>query len=108
MKLILGKNKLYGGMKGNNLTEDLETNGPSPHWANCDKKRMVVFQEPNENKELNVSTLKYITENDIEARHLFSNNTCVELMCTWVLCCNVKPEVDGVSNNALERRIRRV
>mgnify|MGYP003640710876 FL=1 len=106
MKNILGLNKFYVSMKGNNLCEDFEVNGPSPHWANIDKKRFVAFQEPNENKELCVATLKYITENNIEARHLFSNKTSVDVMGTYILCCNVRPEVDGSSNNALERRIK--
>jgi phage/plasmid-associated DNA primase len=106
MKNILGNNKFYVSMKGNNLCEDFEVNGPSPHWANMDKKRFAAFQEPNENKELCVATLKYITENNIEARHLFSNKTSVSVMAVYVLCCNVRPEVDGASNNALERRIK--
>lgn len=106
MKNILGLNKFYVSMKGNNLCEDFEVNGPSPHWANVDNKRFVAFQEPNENKELCVATLKYITENNIEARHLFSNKTSVNVVATYILCCNVRPEVDGSSNNALERRIK--
>jgi len=108
MKNVLGLNKFYVAMKGNNLCEDFEVNGPSPHWANMDNKRFAAFQEPNENKELCVATLKYITENNIEARHLFSNKTSVNVMATYILCCNVMPEVDGSSNNALERRIKDV
>jgi len=106
MKNILGLNKFYVSMKGNNLCEDFETNGPSPHWAHMDKKRFAAFQEPNENKELCVATLKYITESTIEARELFSNKTSVENLATLIMCCNVRPEVDGSSNNALERRIK--
>ncbi len=106
MKNILGNNKFYTSMKGNNLCEDMDVNAPSPVWANVDKKRFVAFQEPNENKELCVATLKYITESTIEARKLFSNETEVNVMAVYVLCCNVKPEVDGSSNNALERRIK--
>ena len=106
MKKLLGSNKLFCGMKGNNLCEDMEANTPAPAWANCDLKRYVVFQEPTENKELCVATLKYITENTIEARKLFSNKTSVDIMAVWILMCNVRPELDGVSNNALERRIK--
>jgi phage/plasmid-associated DNA primase len=106
VKNILGLNKFYVSMKGNNLCEDFEVNGPSPHWANINNKRFVAFQEPNENKELCVATLKYITESNIEARHLFSNKTSVNVVATYILCCNVRPEVDGSSNNALERRIK--
>ena len=106
MKKLLGSNKLFCGMKGNNLCEDMEANSPAPAWANCDLKRYVVFQEPTENKELCVATLKYITENTIEARKLFSNKTSVDIMAVWILMCNVRPELDGVSNNALERRIK--
>ncbi len=106
MKNILGLNKFYVSMKGNNLCEDFETNGPSPHWANMNNKRFAAFQEPNENKELCVATLKYITESSIEARALFSNKTSVNNCATIIMSCNVKPEVDGSSNNALERRIK--
>ena len=106
LKNILGLNKFYVSMKGNNLCEDFDVNGPSPHWANIDNKRLVCFQEPNENKELCVATLKYITESSIEARKLFSNKTSVNVVATYILCCNVRPEVDGSSNNALERRIK--
>ena len=106
MKKLLGSNKLFCGMKGNNLCDAMESNSPAPAWANCDLKRYVVFQEPTENKELCVATLKYITENTIEARKLFSNKTSVDIMAVWILMCNVRPELDGVSNNALERRIK--
>ncbi len=96
----------FTGIKGNNLCEDIETNGASPHWAKCDMKRIVVSQEPNENKELCVATLKYITEQEIEARMLYSNKTKIQLQCIWFLVCNVVPELDGVNNNALTRRIK--
>ncbi len=39
-------------------------------------------------------------------RELFSNKTSVENLATLIMCCNVRPEVDGSSNNALERRIK--
>jgi len=96
----------YHFHNGNSLCEDIQTGGASPSWAKCDKKRIVVAQEPNENKEICVATIKYITEQEIDARMLYSNKTKVELMCVWVLVCNVVPELDGVNNNALTRRIK--
>ncbi len=96
----------YHFHNGNSLCEDIQSGGASPSWAKCDKKRIVVAQEPNENKEICVATIKYITEQEIDARMLYSNKTKVELMCVWVLVCNVVPELDGVNNNALTRRIK--
>lgn len=96
----------YHFHNGNSLCEDIQTGGASPSWAKCDKKRIVVAQEPNENKEICVATIKYITEQEIDARMLYSNKTKVELMCVWILVCNVVPELDGVNNNALTRRIK--
>ena len=106
MKNIVGINKFYAAMKGNNLCEDIEVGKPQPQWANIDMKRFVTFQEPNENKELCVATLKYITENTIEARALHSNKTTVRVVASYVLNCNAMLPVDGASNNALERRMK--
>ena len=104
MKRILGI--YYAGIKGNNLCENIETSGASPSWAKLDMCRMVAGQEPDENKDLSVATIKYITEQEIEARMLYSNKTKIQLMCIWILVCNVVPTLDGVNNNALSRRIK--
>ena len=104
MKRMLGI--YYAGIKGNNLCENIETNGASPSWAKLDMCRMVAGQEPDENKDLSVATIKYITEQEIEARMLYSNKTKIQLMCIWILVCNVVPTLDGVNNNALSRRIK--
>ncbi len=106
LRMILDKNKYYGGVNGNLLCADFDPNKPSPDIANLQNKRVNVLQEPSENKLLNISAIKYLTgEDTIRARKLFKNPVDFVFNATNILVCNQRLGFEGVVNEAIIRRI---
>lgn len=106
MELILRDNKYYHGANGNLLCADIDPNKPSPDIANLENKRVCFYQEPSENKFLNVAALKYLTgEKKIKGRKLFKNPTDFSMVTTHILVCNIRLAFQGQVNTALIRRI---
>jgi hypothetical protein len=106
LRMILDKNKYYGGVNGNLICADIDPNKPSPDIANLQNKRVNVLQEPSENKLLNISAIKYLTgEEYIRARKLFKNPVDFVLNATNILVCNQRLGFEGQVNNAIIRRI---
>ena len=103
MAVMLGSDYFY---KGNALTitEKAKT-GANPEVANMDKKRMVLFAEPEENASVQLGIVKELTgEESINARQCFSNKTTTQLTATIILEVNGKIKVNGKINEAaLER-----
>ena len=106
LRMILDKNKYYGGVNGNLICADFDPNKPSPDIANLQNKRVNVLQEPSENKLLNISAIKYLTgEETIRARKLFKNPVDFVFNATNILVCNQRLGFEGVVNEAIIRRI---
>ena len=106
LRMILDKNKYYGGVNGNLICSDIDPNKPSPDIANLQNKRINVLQEPSENKLLNISAIKYLTgEAYIRARKLFKNPVDFVLNATNILVCNQRLGFEGRVDNAIIRRI---
>ncbi len=105
LELVLGRD-YFRQMKGDQISEDISTNKPSPEWANMDKKRFGVFKETNGNKcVINLATVKQLGEGNINARGLFSNRTEVINNANYIVMCNDKPSIVGQIDNSIERRI---
>ena len=81
--------------------------GGSPELATMDKKRMVIFREPDLSKKLNSAFNKELTGgNKIAGRMNYSNQMVVLLNATWILECNEKPMITGnTSGEAIGQRI---
>jgi energy-coupling factor transporter ATP-binding protein EcfA2 len=109
MNMILNGNsgnKYHTDTNGNLLCAEIDPNKPTPDIANLENKRMCVYQEPSENKYLNISAIKYLTgEKKIKARKLFKNPTDFSMMTTHILVCNIRLAFQGAIQTALIRRI---
>ena len=80
--------------------------GANPELASMDKKRLVVFSEPEEDEKINGSTLKYITDTpSLEARGLYEDLRTIFLHLTPILECNERPAIKGRVDNAIKRRV---
>ena len=74
--------------------------------ANMNKKRAVVWSEPAKQSILQGSVIKEITGVDqINARGLYSRNTCTRIMSSCFLLCNDIPRVDSVDGGLARRLI---
>lgn len=101
---VLGGDYYYDG-QNSTLTKTLKS-GADPAVANSNKKRCIVYSEPDESEKLNTSTIKQLTGCAvINGRTLYSENTKVYLTSTSILQCNQRPKLSGRTDNALMRRI---
>lgn len=79
--------------------------GANQEKNNMDKKRVVMFNEPNKDSNLKCSTLKEITGGkEINARGLYSSNTRTVLHCTNIILCNKIPTLDNI-DEAISQRL---
>lgn len=79
--------------------------GACPEIANMHKKRMVLFEEPNDSDALNIGTIKALTGNpQVNARQLYSKETKTTLQLTMFLECNKKPKINGRIDDSIIRR----
>jgi len=87
------------------LTENQKSGG-DPFLAVLDKKRFVIFEEPNDSDKLKFGNVKALTGgSEIQARALHSNNTKISLQCILSLECNKTPAIDGTIDDASVRRM---
>lgn len=105
MRIMLGNEYYY---QGNccTLTQQIKS-GANPEIANMDKKRMVMFSEPEENASLYLGVIKALTgEDTTNARGLYSSKTETTLVPTIILEVNGKPNINGkINDSAIERWI---
>ena len=80
--------------------------GACPEIANLNKKRFVVYTEPEKDRRLFVSTLKEISGcTKLKGRHLYSNDDNVNNFSTNMLLCNYIPDLTSV-DGGIYRRLR--
>ncbi len=95
------------GHKGNIavLTKEIKA-GANPEVANLDKKRFVVFNEPNDDESINGGNIKRLTGDDrLDARGLYENNVkgiCLAL--TLIVEVNKKPRINSRIDESLLAR----
>lgn len=102
LKSVLGK--LY--YKANNSTiQQQNKGGVNVELANCHKKNLILFNEPDDKINLISSTLKELTGGkEINARGLYSSNTETKLNPTLIIMANDLPKLDKV-DDAMARRL---
>lgn len=81
-------------------------NGANSELARFDKKRCIVFSEPDEGTKLNGATIKEFTGGGVmQARGLYQSARDIHILGTQILECNQRPAIKGRTDNALLRRI---
>ncbi len=95
----------YEGSNGV-LTEKIKKSGANQEVANCDKKRVILYSEPDEGVKLNGSTIKYMTGNPIvNARALYSQKTKINIHAMQIMECNQRPAINGRVDASFFRRL---
>ena len=95
----------YEGSNGV-LTEKVKKSGANQEVANCDKKRLILYSEPDEGVKLNGSTIKYMTGNPIvNARALYSQKTKIHIHAMQIMECNQRPSINGRVDASFFRRL---
>ena len=111
-----GKGLLHGGIMrsllGNyyyvadNKTLVERSNGANQSLANLHRKRMVVFEEPDEKTPINFNMVKTMTGGKIiNARGLYEKNDQTILSISLFIECNKKPNLSGDTGNSMMRRL---
>ncbi len=111
-----GKGLLHGGIMRSLLgnyyyTADNKTlversNGANQSLANLHRKRMVVFEEPDEKTPINFNMVKTMTGGKvINARGLYEKNDQTILSLLLFVECNKKPNLSGDTGNSMMRRL---
>ena len=92
--------------KGSSITLQEQTQaGARPEIASMNKKRFILFSEPDAKKPLCGAVIKELTgDRTINARMLYSNEMDTTLVGTYVMMCNHRPKFDEI-NDAIERRL---
>ncbi len=89
---ILGNDYCYGNAPNNILTKPFQT-GPSPELYKMNKKRLIIFKEPQEDTPIDNAVIKELTGGgSITGRQCHSNDTDIILSNTTILECNKKPK----------------
>ncbi len=102
---LLSKTYFYRG-SNSTLTDKMKSSGANTELAKCDKKRTIVYSEPEDGNKLNGSTIKYVTGNPVvNARQLYSKKTDTELHGMTIMECNERPPISGRVDNSFLRRI---
>lgn len=104
---MLGKDYYYKGDK-KTLTEPIKQ-GANPEVANINKKRTVVFSEPEQGARIQVGTMKELTGGGtLNARGLYQSNCVCKLTLTALLEYNTKskPNLNGDVDDAIQRRLK--
>ena len=82
-----------------------DNTGPNPALAGLDKKRYIVFKEPDLKRPLLNNVIRDLTGGgEIEARKCYSNNSKAELFNTTVLECNERCKMATPPEKAESRR----
>ncbi len=92
--------------KGNICTITKKANnGVNQELANCHKRNMVLFNEPDCGDKVITSTVKDMSGGkNINARGIYCNNTNTKLTCSIFMLSNELPLLDKV-DKAMERRL---
>ena len=102
MKYMLGDYYYTGD---NNILM-CKQSGANQSIASMKGKRMVVMEEPDENKPINFCMVKMITGGDaVNARALYDKNCITELVLTLIIECNKKPSINGDTGDSMFRRL---
>ena len=98
---------IYAYTASNSVLLQPIKNGSNPEIANMNKKRFIVFREPEAEKaKLNLSIIKELTGGSrINARLNYSNNTKTDINGTFIMECNNRPKMDGKLDEAVGRRL---
>ena len=87
------------------ITQKMKS-GPNPELANLNKKRFVLWAEPEENQSIQISTMKDLTGGDtITAKQCHSNKTEQINHGTHVMELNERVGFDGKLNLAVVERM---
>jgi phage/plasmid-associated DNA primase len=72
-----------------------------------DKKRMVIFTEPNDSDYIQLGNVKTLTgDTTVNARGIYSKKTDTRILATIILECNKKPKINGrIDESAIARFI---
>ena len=103
MRTMLGD--MYSFKGATSTLQDPTRGGARPDIAMMNKKRFILFSEPDANKPLCGSVIKEITgDMTVNARLLYENEMNTVLNGTVVMMCNQRPNFNEV-NDAIERRL---
>lgn len=93
--------------RGSNTTLTKKINGDlNVSISNMNKKRLVLFNEPDEEETIKVAQIKELTGgNTINSRTIYSKNTTVNLHGTIFVLCNDKPLLNHVDQAMANRLI---
>ena len=88
------------------LTDKQKSSGANTELAKCDKKRTVLYSEPEDGNKLNGATIKYVTGNPVvNARQIHSTKTETKIHAMTIMECNERPAISGRVDNSFLRRI---
>jgi len=100
---FMGKYAIKGNVSI--ITQKMKS-GPNPELANLNKKRFVLWAEPEENQSIQISTMKDLTGGDtITAKQCHSNKTEQINHGTHVMELNERVGFDGKLNLAVVERM---
>jgi P4 family phage/plasmid primase-like protien len=86
------------------ITEKRRNGGPNQGLANMNKKRFILFNEPDKKSLLNGSQIKQFTGVDkINARGLYKTNTETVIHATSAVLCNDIPLIDSIDGGVVRR-----
>lgn len=105
MSFMLGKQYFYKGAT-TTLTEKFKS-GSCEELSQMDKKRMVIFTEPNDSDYIQLGNVKTLTgDTTVHARGIYSKKTDTRILATIILECNKKPKINGrIDESAISRFI---
>jgi phage/plasmid-associated DNA primase len=87
------------------ITQPMKLGG-CPEISNMSNKRMVCFEEPNENETIKFSTVKELTGCDsICSRTLYSTNTNCTMSGAKFIICNKRLKLEGDTGVSMSRRV---
>lgn len=80
------------------------SNQASPELARLKSRRCAIFQETDENEQINVGILKELTGNDkFMVRPMYREPFEVKFQVKWFLCCNKLPTVTAQDEGTWRR-----
>jgi len=103
MKEALGKELFY--YNSNTVITGNNSSGVNQEKSNMDKKRCVLFSEPDKDRTLKNNTLKELSGGkQLNARGLYMKNTETILHATNIILCNKIPQLDNI-DEAISQRL---
>jgi len=88
------------------LTEKVRKGGPCSTTFSFDKKRAIIYSEPDEGVALNGAKIKELTGTEyICARELFSTDATIIMQAISIMLCNQLPEINARTDRSIIDRI---